>query len=157
VAVPEKSDETVISLASQPASPRERRLVLVIAVLLSMALVALLPFAGTPLPEFNAFIPSFAAAIFINDLITSVLLYAQFSIAPSRSFLVLASGYLFMALLVIPLALTFPGAFTPTGLLGASWQSAAWLFLSSHFVFCAVLIGYARLKDVNRANALRPS
>src|SRR5262249_1750105 len=124
VAVPEKSDETAISLANLPASARERRLVLVVAVLLFTAFPALPPFAKTPLPEFNAFVPSIAAAIFINDLIASVLLYSQYSIAPSRSFLVLAGGYLFMALIVIPHALTFPGAFTPTGLIGASWQSA---------------------------------
>jgi signal transduction histidine kinase len=157
VALPEKSDETVISLASLPAGPRERRLVLVVAVLLFMVFAALLPFAGTPLPEFNAFIPSIAAAIFINDLIASVLLYGQYSIAPSRSFLVLAGGYLFMALIVIPHALTFPGAFTPTGLIGASWQSAMWLFFISHFVYPVVLLAYARLKDADRANALRPS
>ena len=157
VAVPEKSDETVISLANLPASSRERRLVLAVAALLFVAFVALLPFATTPLPEFNAFVPSIAAAIFINDLIASVLLYSQYSIAPSRSFLVLASGYLFMALIVIPHALTFPGAFTPTGLIGASWQSAMWLFFISHFVYPAVLLAYARLKDVDRANAVRPS
>jgi signal transduction histidine kinase len=157
VAAPEKSDETVISLANLPATSRERRLVLVLAVLLFIAFVAVLPFAGMPLPEFDAFTPSFAAAIFINDLIASVLLYAQYSIARSRSLLVLASGYLFTALIVIPHALTFPGAFTPTGLIGASLQSAAWLFFFSHFVSPAVLLAYALLKDVDRANALRPS
>jgi signal transduction histidine kinase len=157
VAVTEKPDETVISLANLPASSRERRLVLVVAALLFIAFLALLPFAKTPLPEFNAFVPSIAAAIFINDLIASVLLYSQYSIAPSRSFLVLASGYLFMALIVIPHALTFPGAFAPTGLIGASWQSAMWLFFVSHFVYPAVLLAYARFKDVDRANALRPS
>jgi signal transduction histidine kinase len=157
LAAPEKSDETAISLANLAATSQERRFVLVVAALLFMAFVALLPFAGTPLPEFNAFIPSFAAAIFINDLIVSVLLYAQYSIAPSRSFLVLASGYLFTALIAIPHALTFPGAFTPTGLIGASPQTATWLFFFSHFVFPAVLLAYARLKDADRANALRPS
>jgi hypothetical protein len=64
---PENSNETVISLASQPASARERRLVSVGAVFL--ALVPLLPFLGTPLPAFNAFVLSFVAVIFINDLI----------------------------------------------------------------------------------------
>src|SRR5215470_13786703 len=157
VPVTEKSDETVISLVNLPAGSRERRLVLVVAVLLFIAFATLLPFVGTPLPEFSAFIPSFAFGIFINDLIASVLLYAQYSIAPSRSLLVLASGYLFTALIVIPHALTFPGAVTPTGLIGASWQSATWLFFISHFVSPVVLLAYARLKDIDRANPLRPS
>jgi len=155
--VPEKSDETVISLASLPAGPRDRRLVLVVTLLLFMAFVALLPFAGTPLPELDGFIPAYAAGIFVSDLVASVLLYAQYSIAPSRSFLVLASGYLFMALIVIPHALTFPGAFAPAGLIGASWQSTAWLFFMSHFMAPAVLLAYARLKDEDRRSALRPS
>jgi signal transduction histidine kinase len=157
VPVPEKSNETVISLANLPASSGERRLVLVVAVLLFITFAALLPFANTPLPEFNAFVPSSVAMIVINDLITSVLLYSQCSVAPSRSLLVLAGGYLFTALIMVPHGLTFPGAFTPTGLLGAGQQTTPWLYFSSHFVFAAVLLSYARLKDVDRANALRPS
>lgn len=155
--VPESSDETVISLANLPAGSRERRFVLVVAVLLFIAFGALLPFAGTPLPEFNAFVPSSVAMILINDLITSVLLYSQCAIAPSRSLLVLASGYLFTALIMLPHALTFPGAFTSTGLIGAGPQTSPWLYFSSHFVFPAVLLGYARLKDVDRANVPRSS
>ena len=69
----------------------------------------------------------------------------------------LASGYLFTVLIANPHALTFPGAFTPTGLIGASWQSATWLLFFSHFVSPAVLLAYARLKDVDRANPLRAS
>jgi signal transduction histidine kinase len=157
MSVPESSDETVISLANLPAGSRERRFVLIVAVLLFMAFGALLPFAGTLLPELNAFVPSSVAMILINDLITSVLLYSQCTIVPSRSLLVLASGYLFTALIMIPHALTFPGAFASTGLIGARQQTAPWLYFSSHLVFPAVLLGYAWLKDVDRANALRPS
>jgi signal transduction histidine kinase len=155
--LPEQSNETVFSLANVPAGSEERRFVLVVAVLLFMAFAALLPFAGAPITEFNAFVPSTAAVILINDLITSVLLYAQCRIAPSRSFLLLASGYLFTALIMIPHALAFPGAFTATGLIGAGQQTAPWLYFASHFVFPAVLFGYARLKDGDRANALPPS
>jgi hypothetical protein len=39
----------------------------------------------------------------------------------------LASGLSFSSLIAIPFALTVPGAFAPTGLLGAGPQSAAWL------------------------------
>jgi signal transduction histidine kinase len=153
----EKSNETVFSLANLPAGSEARRLVLVVAVLLFVAFAALLPFAGTAMPEFSAFVPTSAAVILINDLITAVLLYAQCSVAPSRSFLLLASGYLFTALIMIPHALSFPGAFTAAGLIGAGRQTAPWLYFSSHLVSPAVLLGYARLKDVDGARALRPS
>src|SRR5262249_16513468 len=85
----------------------------------------------------------------------SALLYAQYSISRSSSLLVLASGYLFTALIIIPHALTFPGAFTPTGLIGANLQSAAWLFLTSHLVFPAVLLAYARLENKGHADTFR--
>jgi len=63
--------------------------------------------------------PAYATAIFVNDSITAVLLFAQFSILRSRALLAIASGYLFTAFILIPWLLTFPGAFTPGGLLGA--------------------------------------
>src|SRR6202044_1251987 len=122
-------------LAGLPPTARQRGLVLVFGVFLCVAFVALVRFAATRLPEFDVFIPVSVAVMLICDLITSVLLYAQCSIAPSRSFLVLASGYLFMALLVIPHALAFPGAFTATGLIGGGPQTSPWLFFSAHFAF----------------------
>ena len=107
----------------------------------------MVPFAGSPLSELNAFFPSLDAIVFVTDLITSVLLFAQFSIYQSRSLLVLASGYLFTALIVVPHALTFSGAFSPTGLLGAGIQTGSWLYIFWHFGFAAALLGYAVLRE----------
>jgi hypothetical protein len=52
----------------------------------------------------------------------------MYSIERRRTLLVLASGYLFTSLIVIPWALTFPGLFAPTGLLGPGLQTTAWLY-----------------------------
>jgi hypothetical protein len=79
-------------------------------------LAALAPFAHKQLAKIDVK-PSFEATIFVTDFITSVLLFSQFSVHRTRALLVLASGYLFSALIVIPHALTFPGAFSPEGLL----------------------------------------
>jgi signal transduction histidine kinase len=157
MAGPETSDELVISLAGLPPTARQRRLVFGAGIVLFVVFAVLAPFATTPLPEFDAFIPISVAVMLISDLITSVLLYAQCSIAPSRSFLVLAGGYLFTALVVIPHALAYPGAFTTAGLLGGGRQTSPWLFFTAHFVFAVVLLSYARLKDMDGANALRSS
>ena len=62
-----------------------------------------------------AFVPAYATAMFVCDSITAILLFAQFSILRSRAILVIASGYLFTALILIPWILTFPGVFVPTG------------------------------------------
>jgi signal transduction histidine kinase len=61
--------------------------------------------------------------------------------------LALASGYLFTALIVIPHMLTFPGAFAPTGLLGAGPQSSGWLYTFWHLAFPTSMLVYACLKD----------
>jgi signal transduction histidine kinase len=153
----EDADEPVISLAGLPPTVRQRRLVLVTGIVLLVAFATLMPFAATPLPEFDAFIPVSVAVMLISDLITSVLLYSQSSIAPSRSFLVLASGYLFTALVVIPHALAYPGAITATGLIGGGRQTSPWLFFTAHLVFAVVLFSYARLKDLDDTSALRAS
>ena len=57
--------------------------------------------------------------MFVCDSITAILLFAQFSILRSRAILVIASGYLFTALILIPWILAFPGVFAPgKGLMG---------------------------------------
>ena len=49
----------------------------------------------------NAFIPMVDAIMFLGDLITATLLYVQASVFRSRALTVLASGYVFSALMLI--------------------------------------------------------
>ena len=148
-------EEPVISLANLPATPRQRRLILALAVVLLVAFLISAPFATLPLPRFDAFIPSLEAIIFVNDLVTAILLFTQYSIVRSRAILVLASGYLYTALIVIPHALTFPGAIAPTGLLGAGLQSTGWLYYFWHIGSVSAVLIYALLKDANLPHAAR--
>jgi signal transduction histidine kinase len=93
-------------------------------------------------------------AIFVNDSITAVLLFAQFSILRSRALLAISSGYLFAALVAIPWLLTFPGVFAPGGLLGAGLQSTNWLYILWHAGFPTFVMAYALLKDADPAKRL---
>ena len=61
----------------------------------------------------------------------------------------LASGYLFTSLIVIPWALTFPGLFAPTGLLGPGLQTTAWLYTSWHIGSPLILIVAVLLEDTD--------
>ena len=85
--------------------------------------------------------------LFANDLITATLLFGQYFIGRVRGLNVLAGGYLFTALIVIPHALTFPGAFSETGLLGAGPQSAAWFYNGWHAVLPLTIIAFALRRD----------
>jgi signal transduction histidine kinase len=146
-------DEPQFLLATLPPTPGQRRLAVAIVVVLLVAFVAMLPFAGIELAPVNAFIPSLETALPINDLITSALLFAQFAIMRQRALLVLASGYLFSAFIVIPHALTFPGAFSPAGLLGAGSQTSAWLYIFWHAALPLAVIVYAIWKDAGLGTA----
>jgi HPt (histidine-containing phosphotransfer) domain-containing protein len=116
--------------------------------LLVFAILA--PFAKQPLAPVWGFIPVYESALVVNDLVTAVLLFGQFRISRSPSLSLLASGYLFTALLAIAHALTFPGLFAAGGLLGAGPQSTAWLYMLWHGGFPLFVIGYALLKGSPR-------
>jgi signal transduction histidine kinase len=142
----EMTDDPAISLAYLPATARQRRVVLVAAALLVVAFAATAPVAATRLPRLDAFIPTVEGMILVNDLITSILLFAQYSITPSRAVLALAAGYLFTALSIIPHLLAFPGAFAQTGLLRVGLQSAPWIYYFWHIGFPACILAYVFLR-----------
>jgi signal transduction histidine kinase len=138
-------------LVDLPPTALQSWLAVAVAAIALTGFGAVIPFTGTALAELNAFFPSLDAIVFVTDLITSVLLFSQFSISGSRSLLALANGYLFTALIVIPHALTFAGAFSPTGLLGSNIQTGSWLFIFWHLGFAASLLAYALLRREKRA------
>ena len=134
-------------LLSLPPTRRQMRCAVAVAVGQVAALAIVAPFAKTQFAEINSFIAAFGGVIFVTDLITSVLLFSQFAVYRLRALLVLACGYLFSALIIIPYALTFPGAFSPTGLLGAGLQTTALLYWFWHLLFPLALLGYGLMKD----------
>ncbi len=148
------SDQQEFLLAALPPSQGQIRLAIGVVVALLVAFVVTAPFTNTELPRVDAFIPALETAIVINDLITSALLFAQFFIVPQWAILTLASGYLFTALIVIPHALTFPGVFAPTGLLGAGLQSTVWLYLFWHAGSPLAVIFYVLLKNADGRTSL---
>jgi signal transduction histidine kinase len=148
-------EEQHFILSSLSPSRAQKRLALVLVLALLVALLITDGVLSTiQLGRIEAFIPAYATAMFVNDSITAVLLFAQFSILRSRALLAIASGYLFTALIVIPWMLTFPGVFTPSGLLGAGLQSTSWLYTLWHGGFAMFVIAYALLRDSDPANRL---
>ena len=132
-------------LASVPATIRQRRTAHILVLVLLAILAITWPFATIKLPEIEAFVPSLAAALFISDSVTAVLLFGQFAILRKWSLLILANGYVFSALIVIAHALAFPGAFSPTGLFGSGLQSAVWLYWFWHSALPLAVIAYILL------------
>ncbi len=144
------TDEHSLLLANLPPSQTHVRLALAVIAVLLIAFAVTLPLKDILLPPITPSVAVLQTAITINDLITAVLLYAQFSIVRQRGLLILASGYLYSALIVIPYALSFPGVYAPTGLLGAGLQTPSYLYWCWHLGLPLAVIAYAMLKDVDR-------
>jgi Membrane-associated sensor, integral membrane domain len=143
--VPTGNDSSIF-LSILPAS-RSDYVAAVAVVTVSVVLFAItVPFAGTPLTPVPAFVASYQSALAINDLITAILLFSQFAVLRSRALLSLASGYLFTSAAAVTHALTFPGLFAPSGLLGAGPQTTVWLYVIWHGGFPLFVLGYALMK-----------
>ncbi|SIO51795.1 His Kinase A (phospho-acceptor) domain-containing protein [Bradyrhizobium erythrophlei] len=138
-------------VASILASAQQRRAAFGIVTLLSVVFAIVLPFAQIRVARLDAFIPVVQSIICVADLITAVLLFAQYSIQPQRALLALASGYIFSGLFAFLQTLDFPGAYSATGLLGGGLSGAAWLFSFWHILFPLAVIAYVLLKDGNES------
>ena len=147
---PELPREYQVFLSNDLAGRRESGLAL-IALLFSIAFfAAIAPYAKSPLPHIEAFVPMHGSAIVVSYLITAVLLLGQFNVVRTKSLLVLVSGYLFAALVAAAHLFAFPGVFSPNGLFGGA-QNAAWLWIFWHAGFPLVVILYALIKNLERS------
>jgi signal transduction histidine kinase len=150
--VPEEQHLTLSSVA--PGRAQRRLALAIVLALVVIFFITAGPLSNTQAWRIDAFVPAYATAMFVNDSITAVLLLAQFSILRLRALLAISSGYLFAALMLIPWMLTFPGVFTPGGLLGARLQTTTWIYILWHAGFPMFVIAYALLKDADPAKRL---
>ena len=139
------TEERSVFLSTLPAGRRDRQLAMAVVALSTVVFLAAAPFAKNQLAPLPAFIPIYESALVINDLITAVLLLGQYACLRSRALLALAAGYLFTAFTAMAHMLSFPGLFAPGGLLGATPQTTAWLYMFWHGGFPLFVIVYAVL------------
>jgi signal transduction histidine kinase len=137
-------------LSRAAVGPREFRLCLALIGISVVVFFSCVPYVRVPLPASPAFIGAYNAVSMLNDLTTSIILFGQFAILRSRALLVLASAYLFVALISAVQLLTFPDMFGVAGLLGAGSQTALWLCVFWHGGFPLVVIFYALFHDSSR-------
>jgi signal transduction histidine kinase/CheY-like chemotaxis protein len=142
-----------VALSRTAAGVTERRVALGVIAFSAITFVMIAPFARVHLPKSDAFIPLYQSALFITDLVTAVLLFGQFAQQRTRGLLVLATAYLFDALIIIPHSMSFPGLFAPQGLMGSGPQTTAWLYSFWHGGFALFIIAYALLADRQMENS----
>src|SRR3954470_10129009 len=136
-----------------PSRRAHRRLAAGALAVSALIFLAAIPFAKMPLAPRPPFIAAYQAALVVCDLVTAILLLGQARFQRTTSLWILAAGYLFTAGLAVSHTLSFPGLFAPGGLLGASPQSTAWLYMFWHAGFPLCVIAYARRKSASPAAA----
>ena len=142
-----------VVIANTPASAAEWRVALALIVFLFVIFGMVAPFARVPLPRVDAFIPVIQTVVCIAELMTAILLFAQYSIQPQRGLLALGSGYILSGLFAFLQTLAFPGAYAPNVLIGDPLVSAVYLFCLWHVALPTAVIVYALSTDTGGASA----
>jgi len=145
--VQKEGQDLPLVIATMPATERQRTIAVGIVILLTVAAAVIAPFASIQVARVDAFIPVLQTVVSVADLITAVLLFAQFSIQPQLALLALASGYIFSGSFAFLQTLAFPGAYAPAGLIGDGPNTPAWLYVLWHTTFPAAILSYALSKD----------
>jgi len=138
---------TPVALSDRPPDASSRRAALLVVALSAGVFIALAPLAKVPLPQAAWFIPLFQSILIINDLVTAALLFGQLRLTRRRASLVLASGYVFAAVMASIHLLTFPGVFSEGGLLGAGAQTTGYLHVFWHLGLPLAVIAYAVMRE----------
>jgi signal transduction histidine kinase len=134
-------------LSSLPPSRAHRQLALFVLLgILVVVLIVTGPLSRLRTSPVPAFLPIYVTTMIATDSITAVLLFTQFVILRSRAILVLATGYTFAALVLIPYLLTFPGLFRTAGVIDGA-LSTAWFFVVWRTGFPSFVIAYSLLKN----------
>ena len=134
------------SLALIMSPSHQRRLMFAIATGVAICAAVAAPFGAIQLAPVDSFVPVTQSWIVICDLLTAYLLLTQARIMAAPSFLLLGSGYLFSAIIVVSHTLTFPGAFAPSGLLNAGLQTSGWLYIAWHLGLPISVVAFTLLE-----------
>ena len=139
-------DDYPFLISTASPSQAHRKMAFVLVAILCLGLVATIPAAHTPLTGLSGLLPAYAAAALLLEALTAALLLALYSAQLSPAIMVLGSGYLFSALLIIPWALTFPDIFPRLGL-DPQLQSAAFVAAFRRLGFPLFVLAYLALRD----------
>lgn len=129
-----------MNISSYRASSLQRKGALAVVLVVLVITILTLPWARVTWPTIQPFLPAYIAGVLILDLVTAYVLFTEFLVIRKPALSVLASGYLFSALITVPHILSFPGVFNETGLFGAGTQTAVWLWVFWHGGFPLFII-----------------
>ncbi|WP_281889319.1 response regulator [Paenibacillus sp. YYML68] len=120
----------------------QRRVVVIVSLLLTLISAVAFVFADVPLPQVNGFMPLVIAPVICFDLLTAFIFHRHYTLVRKPALLVLTLTYLFAGIINIPFLAGFPNVVSDSGLLHPGGQSSVWLWVVSHGMFPLGLLGY---------------
>jgi signal transduction histidine kinase len=133
-----------VFLSTDLARPGEKKVARLIVAAFLLVFIAVVPFARRPLVPIPPFTPGYEVTVLIVNTVTAVLLFSQFVRLRSRALLVLAAGYSFNAMIVVPHGLSFPHVFSGS-VTGSGPQTTAWLYIFWHAGFPLFVLAHTIL------------
>ena len=131
------------NIATAPVSRSDRVVAAWVAAGIVVAFLVSLPFSTTRFAPTAAVVPAVLSAAAFAQILTAALFYVQYRVARQSQLALLSLAYACAAVLTLCYMLTFPGVFSPTGLLHANGQSSSWLAVFERENFGLFLIAFA--------------
>ncbi|MBR0811038.1 MASE4 domain-containing protein [Bradyrhizobium diazoefficiens] len=144
-------------ISSMPPTRQQQVAASAAAIILLVIAVLVAPFAHLQLARLDVFVPVLQTVLSLVDLLTAILLFAQYAIQPHRALLAVGSAYIFSGAMAFLQTLTFPGGYGPAGVIGDGNNSPAWFFVLWHTTFPLCIMAYAFLKDEKPASRIAPA
>jgi signal transduction histidine kinase len=134
-------------VAFMPSTPRQRAIAVAVVLAIVAAAAVVAPFATIQIGMIDSFVPVLQTVLSAADLLTAILLFAQYSVQPHRALLVVAGGYLLSASFAFLQTLSFPNGYAPNGIIGDGYNTPAWFFVLWHTTFSLSILAYGLLKE----------
>lgn len=138
------SGEASVPTPATSAPPGGQQLAFAGVLVLGLIVTAVLctPIAATPLPPVPGFMTAFGTGMAVINVVLAALLLSKGSIEKRADAVRLGAAYLFVALIFVPLLLSFKDGFVPGTLIGEP-ESSGWLWCFWHGGFAIMMAWYA--------------
>jgi len=130
-----------MNLATSESTPGSRRNALIASAAMIALAVGATVFGRRGAVAISTVLPLLVGCVIVSEMMSAYVLFAEFARSRLIWLLFVAAAYSLTATLTVPYILTFPGVFVPSGLLGATDQTALQIWMLWHLAFPAIVLG----------------
>src|SRR5690348_1083898 len=156
---PERAFPLVI--AARPIHAKQYAVAFAMIGIMVFGLIFIVPLSNIQFRQVDAALPVIQTMISVTCLMTTALLFAQYSIQPDRGLLIVAAGYNCWGIFAFLQTFALPLQYMPSGVIGDGLNSAVWVFWLWHICLPVSVLGYIFTRrrdrgDGHTRSAIRP-